>query len=86
MNLGKAIRLLRVAHDMTLSDLSAAADISLSHLSLVERDKRQPSIGTVGKIAKAFHLSTSDLVDLAEQVERLRPSKQVQAAIEAGED
>lgn len=86
MKLGKAIRLLRCAHDMTLSDLSSAADISLSHLSLVERGKRQPSMGTANKIAKAFHMPTSDLVDLAEQVERLRPSKQVQATIETGED
>ena len=53
-----SIRYMRKQRGMTLEELSAKTGIAAAHLSLIERDKRDPSIQTLNKIAKALEVDT----------------------------
>jgi transcriptional regulator with XRE-family HTH domain len=60
MNYPKAIRVARSLADISQGELADRAEIDRSYLSLIESGKRQPSVETIEKIAKAlkipFHL------------------------------
>lgn len=65
MNLGKAIRLCRVQKQLSQADLASMAGISVSYLSLLEKNKRDPNLSTVEGIANALEVPLSILVYLA---------------------
>ena len=67
MNLGEAIKKCRSVKKLTLTQLSESSGISVSHLCLLEKNKREPSIGAVESIANALGLPLSVLVFLAAQ-------------------
>jgi transcriptional regulator with XRE-family HTH domain len=52
----KAIKRLRIIHEMTQKDLSEKAFISRSQLCEIERGKAKGSLDTLTAIAKAFDL------------------------------
>jgi transcriptional regulator with XRE-family HTH domain len=60
--IGARIRNRRVAHMLTLQELGELTGLSASMLSLVERGKTSPSIGTLVSIASALNVHMSDLV------------------------
>jgi len=51
MGLGRNIKLIRTARGLRASELAQAVDISPSYLSLVEREKKEPSLKLARKIA-----------------------------------
>lgn len=51
-----SIRYLRKKRGMTLKELSEKTGITVAHLSLIERDKRDPSVQTLEKIAKVLQV------------------------------
>lgn len=53
-----SIRFLRKMRGMTLKELSEKTHITAAHLSMIERDKREPSIQTLDKIARALEVDT----------------------------
>lgn len=55
----------------TLAQLSESSGISVSHLCLLEKNKREPSLGAVNAIAKALGLPLSVLVFLAAHNEEI---------------
>jgi transcriptional regulator with XRE-family HTH domain len=61
--IGSRIRVLRSEREMTLQALANKTGISPSMLSLVERGKTSPSIGTLVAIASALGAHMSDLFD-----------------------
>ena len=63
-SLGSTIRKLRKHRDMTLEDVSDLTDISVSHLSLIEREKREASFANLSALADAFDLPVGILVIL----------------------
>lgn len=65
MNLGKAIKLCRVQKQLSQAELATMAGISVSYLSLLEKNKRDPNISTVEKLASALEIPLSILVYLA---------------------
>lgn len=70
--IGRNIRQLRVEKGMTLQALGDLTDLSPSMLSLLERGKTGPSIGTLVVIASSLGAQMSDLLDRSEhQEERL---------------
>lgn len=71
MNLGKTIKQCRSVKKLTLAQLSESSGISASHLCLLEKNKREPSIGAVESIAHALGLPLSVLVFLAVQREEI---------------
>jgi len=61
VSLGRRIRHLRREQRMTLQDLADATGLSSSMLSLVERGRTSPSIGSLVVIASAFRVPIADL-------------------------
>jgi transcriptional regulator with XRE-family HTH domain len=60
--IGERIRTTRLAQGMTLQSLAAAANRSPSMLSLVERGRATPSIGSLVVIANCLGVAMSDLI------------------------
>lgn len=61
-NIGAAVRQLRTAKGLTLQTLSERADLSVSMLSLIERGKAGPSIGTLVVLASVLGVEMTDLL------------------------
>jgi transcriptional regulator with XRE-family HTH domain len=53
-SVGERIKALRTAQGMTLAELSEKANISISYLSQIERDKTTPSLTSLTGIARAL--------------------------------
>ena len=62
IDIGNTVRRLRSHRGLTLKELAEDTGLSLSYLSLIERNKRDPSLSNLAKIAKAFDLSPSILI------------------------
>lgn len=56
MKVGKTIRVLRVTRDLSQGKLARALKVSPGYLSLVEGDKREPSLGFLRRVAVYFDL------------------------------
>ena len=65
MKIGRAIKLCRMQRQLSQTELASLADISVSYLSLIERDQRDPNFSTVELIAQALEVPLSILVFLA---------------------
>jgi transcriptional regulator with XRE-family HTH domain len=65
MQYGKAIRICRAARGISQKDLAAKADLNPSHVSLIEADRRTPSLATIEKISKALGVPTHLVMLLA---------------------
>lgn len=64
-SLGKNIKLCRMLKDLKQKELANEAGISVSYLSLLERDRRDPSLSTLQKITVALGISLPTLAFLA---------------------
>jgi transcriptional regulator with XRE-family HTH domain len=71
---GGRIRAMRRAVDMTLQQLADASGVSVGFLSLVERDKATPSLGSLASIAAALG------VDVEVFISTPKPSQSVTRA------
>ncbi|MEO5989117.1 MAG: XRE family transcriptional regulator [Candidatus Eisenbacteria bacterium] len=63
LELGRRIKMLRVARGMTLKDLEHRGGISATHVSEIERGKASPTVGALGRIAQALGLRPARLVE-----------------------
>lgn len=59
--IGRVIRSRRQARQMTLTELARRTGISAGMLSLLERGRTNPSVGTLIAVADALGISTADL-------------------------
>ncbi|MGF7185099.1 transcriptional regulator with XRE-family HTH domain [Desulfitispora alkaliphila] len=59
---GNKIRLLREQRGYTLSRFAKIVNISISYLSEIEREAKQPSLKTVSKIAEALNIPKNQLI------------------------
>ena len=66
--IGPAVRRMRLQQGMTLDDLAAAAGVSPSHLSRLERSQTLPSFPVLAKIAAALGTNVNDFVRLEHDV------------------
>jgi transcriptional regulator with XRE-family HTH domain len=65
MTVGESIKSLRAAAGLMQRDLAKRVGISASMLSLVEADKREPSLGVLRSIGRALEVPTSVLFAVA---------------------
>ena len=65
MNVGQAIRLCRTQRGASQSAIANRANCSVSYLSMLENNKRDPTLSTVTKIAEALHVPVGLLFVLA---------------------
>ena len=61
--LGRRIKLLRISRGLTLKDLEQRGGISATHVSEIERGKASPTVGALGRIARALDLRPATLVE-----------------------
>jgi transcriptional regulator with XRE-family HTH domain len=57
------LRQVRLDHGLTLAQLALVTGLSAAHLSRIETGERQPSIGTLLQLARAYGTSIGALVD-----------------------
>jgi transcriptional regulator with XRE-family HTH domain len=60
------IRRLRRQHDLTLADLSRASKVSMAVISKLERNQQSAELDTIFRLGRAFGMSATDLLALAE--------------------
>lgn len=71
-SLGTKIRRIRKRKKMTHLDLSDSSGISVSAISLYERDIRDPKIDTLARIAEGLGVELEELVDNSDFIEKGR--------------
>ncbi|MFN0195374.1 MAG: helix-turn-helix domain-containing protein [Planctomycetaceae bacterium] len=62
IDIGKTIRRLRVERGVSQQDLARAAELTPSFLSLVENERRQPSLTALRRLACALDLPEEVLI------------------------
>jgi transcriptional regulator with XRE-family HTH domain len=60
---GERMRAVREGRKMTQGDVARSADIYTSHVSDIERGRKQPTIGTLYRLARALRVHPADLLD-----------------------
>ncbi len=68
--LGQAVRRLREERDLTIEGLAAEADVHWTYLSEIERGLANPTWDKLADIATALDVPISELVLLAEAIDR----------------
>ena len=63
VRIGRSVREQRVQRFMTQEELARAAGISLRQLVRIERNEVEPRFSTIRKLAGAFGVEPSELVD-----------------------
>ncbi len=67
MNYGRAIRIARTAHGLSKADLARQLSVGASHLSLIERGKRLPSVGVLDELSSVLRIPPHLLALLASE-------------------
>ncbi len=62
MELGTKIRILRKSKQLTLKNLSEKIDLSISYLSDIENNRKNPSLDRLKDIAVGLEASINDLI------------------------
>lgn len=76
--LNKALRLIRVFHDLTQKDLAKKLQISKSYLSEIESGKKKPTLEIINGYSEQFDIPVSSIMffsesmDSKERTEKLR--------------
>jgi transcriptional regulator with XRE-family HTH domain len=79
--LNKALRLMRVFHDLTQKELAGKLDISNSHLSEIESGKKQPSIALLERYSQVFGIPISSILFFSENLGESRSRKKAREFI-----
>ncbi|HEY2243436.1 MAG TPA: helix-turn-helix transcriptional regulator [Xanthobacteraceae bacterium] len=62
MSLGKTIRQLRLAARLSQEKLGERADLHPTYISLLERDRKSPTVTTLRRLAKALGTTPSQIL------------------------
>ena len=71
MNVGHAIRLCRTQRKASQTDVAQKASCSVSYLSMLENNKRDPTLSMITKIAEALHVPVGALFVMASEEKEL---------------
>ena len=66
--LNKALRLIRVFHDLNQKDLADKLGISNSYLSEIESGKKTPTLEVIEKYSEVFHIPSSSILFFSENL------------------
>jgi len=89
VNVGQAIRTCRIPRGVSQTDVALKASCSVSYLSMLENNKRDPTLSTLTKIARALHVPIGVFFVLAAEqddlgsVDKKLASKLAQSALAA---
>ena len=71
MKLGERLRLLRKEHGLTLKKVSQLAGLSIPYLSDMEREKVNPSVESLHKVAPVFNMTVKELFSGGRRIRRI---------------
>lgn len=71
MNVGQAIKMCRTRRGVSQTVLASLASCSVSYMSMLENNKRDPTLSTLTKIAHALNVPIGILFFLAAEREEL---------------
>ncbi len=66
--INEALRLLRVYHDVSQTELAQQLGLSNSYVSELESGKKQPTLDALEKYARHFEIPVSSLIFFSEQL------------------
>jgi transcriptional regulator with XRE-family HTH domain len=69
MSLGTELKSAREAADMTQEEVAFAAGIDRAHLSLLENDRKSPTVDTLRRICQAIDVRASEILARVERSE-----------------
>jgi transcriptional regulator with XRE-family HTH domain len=72
MNYGKALKIGRAVAGISQKELASKAELDPSHVSLIEKGQRKPSVGAVHKLAEALEIPEHLFTLLAAEPNDLR--------------
>jgi len=81
MKYGKAIRVVRTARGVTQKGLAERASLDQSHISMIERGVREPSVATLEAVSVALGVPLYLLILLASETEDLKGISEEQAGV-----
>lgn len=67
LNIGKTLQRLRKEQKMNQDDLAFLSGLTREYISLLERDKYDPTLGTVARLAKSLGMEPYELVKAAQK-------------------
>lgn len=79
--LHEALRMMRVFHDMSQTELAEKLGISNSHLSEIESKKKEPTVALLEKYAKVFRVPVSSIMFFAENMGSNRSAEKARQAV-----
>lgn len=79
--LGEALRLIRVYHDMTQTQLSYELGISNSFLSELESGKKNPSLELLSKYGERFQIPLSSLLFFSESLDKSKITSGIRTGV-----
>ncbi len=63
VRVGRNVRRLRLARDMSQEDLAHAAGLHVTIVSRLERAEREPRLGTLVALSRALTVPLADVID-----------------------
>lgn len=79
--LNEALRLIRVYHDLSQTQLSYELQISNSYLSEIESGKKSPSLDLLNSYSKRFDLPVSSLMFFSEHLDTAKITDKIRVGI-----
>ena len=79
--LSKALRLVRIFHDLSQKELAEKLGISKSYLSEIESGKKNPNLNIIGKYSDTFDIPVSSIMFFAENLEPKNRSEKMKTAV-----
>lgn len=79
--LNEALRLIRVYHDLTQTQLSYELSVSNSFISEIESGRKQPTLELLSKYSKKFDIPVSSLLFFSEQLDSRKPTDKIRVTL-----
>ncbi len=77
MDIGSAIKHCRLSRNISQKELAETSDVSVSHLCLIEKSKREASLSTLESLSIGLQVPLSVLVLLASNKDELYSKKYI---------
>lgn len=74
---GAALKKIRRARDLSQKELAVESGLDRTFISLLERGKRQPTLGTLYQISKALNIPAVDMIRHMEKAMKRPGRRQV---------
>jgi len=76
--LAKALRLIRVFHDLKQVELAEKIGVSKSYISEIESDKKKPSIQIIEKYSIIFKIPVSSIMFFSERIDNSQEGSKIE--------